>query len=600
MSSSVDTEAHAMPTSTPPLQDDTIAAVLAQATLPAAFAATVAAKGDAPALRDHGSETVLTWRVYGERVRRIATGLWALGVRPGDAVGLMLDARHEFHLVDTAAMHVGAAAFSIYQTNPATQILPIVENARPTVVVTQPAYVPVVLEVAASVPSIQHVVVLADEPGDAHHTLAQLEALDAPDFDFEATWRAVPAEATAAIVYTSGTTGTPKGVEWSHRALMDNLRGLQALAPVTPGGRVVSGLPMAHLLERFLGHYSQIAFGLELTSLADMKQLGAALGAVRPTRFYGVPRIFEKLAAAAGAVAGSDPALQAAFAANLERVAAEGAHAIEDDPAAIEAVRPIRARLGLDDAEWRGSAGAPARVDTLSAFAALGLPIAEIWGMSETALSLMNPPKAVRIGTVGKPQPGFEASLAPDGELLLRGPIFTGYRDRPDLTAESVDADGWMHTGDVAEVDADGYLRIVDRKKEIIVNSAGKNIPPAMVENRVKQQSPVVGHVVAVGDRQPFLTALVILDAEGLAAFATARGLEGAPEELATHEAVRAEVDAAIERANATLARIEQIKRHRIVHEFWEPGGPQVTMTMKLRRKAIARDYADEIAALYA
>jgi long-subunit acyl-CoA synthetase (AMP-forming) len=599
MDTAVETEDPAVSETTQPVQDDTIAATLEQATLPAAFQATVAAKGDAPALRDHGSDAVLTWREYGERVRSIASGLWALGVRPGDAVGLMMESRHEFHLVDTAVMHLGAAAFSIYQTNPAPQILPIVENARPSVIVTQAQYVPVVREVAASVPAIQHVVVLADEAGEATHTLAQLEALAAPDFGFDAAWRAVPAEATAAIVYTSGTTGTPKGVEWSHRALMDNLRGLQSLAPVTPGGRVVSGLPMAHLLERFLGHHSQIAFGLELTSLADMKQLGGALGAVRPTRFYGVPRIFEKLAAAAGAVAGSDPALQAAFAANLERVATEGAHAIEDDPAAVEAVRPIRARLGLDDAEWRGSAGAPARVDTLSAFAALGLPIAEIWGMSETALSLMNPPKAVRIGTVGKPQPGFEASLADDGELLLRGPIFTGYRDRPDLTAESV-VDGWMHTGDVAEIDADGYLKIVDRKKEIIVNSAGKNIPPAMVENRVKQQSPVVGQVVAVGDRQPYLTALVVLDAEGLAAFAAANGLEGTPEELATHEAVRAEVDGAIARANETLARIEQIKRHRVIDGFWEPGGPEVTMTMKLRRKAIAKDYADEIAALYA
>ncbi|MGX6448486.1 AMP-dependent synthetase/ligase [Patulibacter sp. S7RM1-6] len=583
-----------------PTPSDAPAVPLEQATLPAAFQATVAAQGDAPALRAHGTDAVLSWRAYGARVRRLAAGLWALGVRPGDAVGLMLRARPEFHLVDVAAMHLGAATFSIYHTNPAPQILPIAQNARPTVVVAEADYVPVVRQVAEGVPTIEHVVAVAEERGDATATLAEVEARGADDFDLDAAWRAVAPEDPAVIVYTSGTTGTPKGVEWSHRALLENLRGLQALAPVSPDGRVVSALPMAHLLERFLGHYSQIAFGLELTTLADTTQLGAALAAVRPTRFYGVPRIFEKLAAAADAVASADPALEAALAANRERVAREGAHAVERDPAAVAAVRPLRERLGLDAAEWRGSAGAPARVDTLATFAALGLPIAEIWGMSETALSLMNPPTAVRIGTVGKPQPGFEAALAADGELLLRGPIFSGYRDRPDLTREAVDAEGWMHTGDVAEVDADGYFSIVDRKKEIIVNSAGKNIPPAMVENRVKEQSAVVGHVVAIGDRRPYLTALVVLDGEGLAAFAAEHGLEGAPEELAASDAVRAEVDGAVERANATLARIEQIKRYRIIAGPWEPGSPEVTMTVKLRRKAIARRYADEIAALYA
>jgi long-chain acyl-CoA synthetase len=588
-----------MPQTTHPTRDDATAAALRRPTLPGAFRATVEAQGDAPALRDHGGTTVISWRAYGERVDTIAAGLSALGIGAGDTVALMMGNRHEFHLVDVAAMHLGAVPFSIYQTNPAPQILPMIEIARPRVIVAEAQYLPVVREVVAQTASIERIVLVDGSGEEGTISLADLEGLGADDFDADAAWRGVEATDIAAIVYTSGTTGRPKGVEWSHGALMENLRGLQTLAPVSPGGRVVSALPMAHLLERFLGHYSAIAFGYELVCLADAKALGGALAATRPTRFYGVPRIFEKLAGGTAAVAASNPALQAAYEANLRRVRAEGAHAVENDPAAIEAVRPIRQRLGVDDAEWRGSAGAPARVDILEAFAALGLPIAEIWGMSESALSLMNPPHAVKIGTVGKPQPGFEARRAEDGELLLRGPIFSGYRDQPELTAESV-VDGWLHTGDVIEVDDDGYIAIVDRKKELLINSAGKNIPPVMVENRVKQQSPVIGQVVAVCDGQPYLTALVVVDEEGVAAFAAAHGLEGTPAELAASPEVAAEVDRAVAAANETLARVEQIKKHTVLSGFWTPGSDEVTMTMKLRRKNIARSYAAEIAALYA
>lgn len=587
-----------MPQTTDPVQDDAIAAALDEATLPAAFQTTVAAKGDAPALRDHGSDAVLSWREYGERVRSIAAGLSALGIGKGDTVALMMGNRHEFHLLDVGTMHLGAVPFSIYQTNPAPQILPMIEIAEPRVIVAEAQYLPVVRQVVAQTDSIEKIVLVDGGGEEDTITLAELEGLGAAAFDLDAAWQVLGPDDIASIVYTSGTTGRPKGVEWSHGALMQNLRGQHALAPVSPSGRVVSALPMAHLLERFLGHYSQIAFGYELLALADAKQLGAGLGAGRPTRFYGVPRIFEKLAGGAKAIASSSPELQAALDENLELVRKD-AHAVENDPARIDAIRPIRRKLGLDGAEWRGSAGAPARVDILEVFAALGLPIAEIWGMSESAMSIMNPPTKVKIGTVGKPQPGFEAKRAEDGELLLRGPIFTGYRNQPELTAESV-VDGWLHTGDVIETDADGYIRIVDRKKEILINSAGKNIPPVMVENRVKQQSPVVGQVVALCDQQPYLTALIVVDEEGVAAFAAAKGLEGTAAELARHPKVAAEVDRAVAAANETLARVEQIKRHTLLDELWTPGGEQVTMTMKLRRKNIGKAYAEQIAALYA
>jgi long-chain acyl-CoA synthetase len=261
----------------------------------------------------------------------------------------------------------------------------------------------------------------------------------------------------------------------------------------------------------------------------------------------------------------------------------------------------VREKLGLEATEWRGAAAAPMRVDTHQVFTALGLPVAEIWGMSETAMTISNPPRRIKMGTVGKPQPGVEARLADDGELLVRGPIFSRYRKNPELTAQAfVEPGRWLKTGDIATVDEDGYYKIVDRKKEIIINAAGKNIAPAMVENRIKAQSPIVGQAVAIGDQRSYLTALIVLDEEGLTGFAAKAGLEGSLAELSTHAVVLAEVERAVVEANATLARIEQVKKYRVLDVGWLPGGEEVTQTMKLKRRIINDKYASEIEALYA
>jgi long-subunit acyl-CoA synthetase (AMP-forming) len=239
----------------------------------------------------------------------------------------------------------------------------------------------------------------------------------------------------------------------------------------------------------------------------------------------------------------------------------------------------------------------------LEFFAALGLPICEVWGMSETSLiATINPQDAIRIGTVGVPLPGVELSLADDGELLVRGPIvMRGYRNDPERTAETIDADGWLHTGDIAEIDADGYVRIVDRKKELIINSAGKNMSPANIENKLKASCPLIGSAIAIGDRRPYNTALIVLDPVAAASFAAAHGLAAATAaELAAEPAIQAEVQAGVERANASLSRVEQIKRHTLLAEEWQPGGEELTPTMKLRRKPIAAKYAAAIDAMYA
>jgi long-chain acyl-CoA synthetase len=239
----------------------------------------------------------------------------------------------------------------------------------------------------------------------------------------------------------------------------------------------------------------------------------------------------------------------------------------------------------------------------LEFFAALGLPICEVWGMSETSLiATINPQDAIRIGTVGPPLPGVELSLADDGELLVRGPtIMRGYRKDPERTAETIDSEGWLHTGDIAEIDGDGYVRIVDRKKELIINSAGKNMSPANIENKIKAGCTLIGSAIAIGDRRPYNTALIVLDPVAAASFAAAHGLAaGTPAELVAEPAIQAEILAGVKRANAGLSRVEQIKRHTLLAEEWQPGGDELTPTMKLRRKPIAAKYAAEIDALYA
>jgi long-subunit acyl-CoA synthetase (AMP-forming) len=560
-----------MPATTP----DGAAAIeraLAERTLCAAFQSTVANNTDRVALRTPGQPpgAGVTFAEYGERVRSIACGLAALGVGPCDTVGLMLVNRPEFYLADTAVMHLGAAPFSIYFTNPVAQIMPLMSNAGARLVVCEPEYATILAQVRDRVGVPERIVVVGDEPGAGDLTLSDVEAMMRPaGFDFSRAWRAVGSDDIALLIYTSGTTGEPKGVEWGHDALLQNVRNVHTLAPASPHGKVISYLPMAHLFERWFSHYGQIGLGLTVTCVRA-HDVGEGLADVEPTRFVGVPRVYEKLAESAGAMtrAGASPA-------------------------------EARQRLGLRDIEWLGSAAAPARQDRLETFARMGLHVTEIWGMTETAMSLCNPLDRIKIGTVGKPMPGFEARLLEDGELCVRGPIFHRYRREPERTREAVDAEGWMHSGDIATIDEDGYYRIVDRKKEIIINSAGKNIPPTMVEGRIKSQSPLIAHAVAVGDRRPYLTALIVLDEDELRSLAASLGLAGSFAELSRAPEVRAQVQQIIDSANASLARIEQVKQFAILGDNWTVGSDQVTPSQKLRRGNILARYATEIDALY-
>ncbi len=263
----------------------------------------------------------------------------------------------------------------------------------------------------------------------------------------------------------------------------------------------------------------------------------------------------------------------------------------------------LRARLGLGELRWAVSGAAPIPKETLGFFAGIGIPICEVWGMSElSCVASVSHPREARLGTVGKLLPGLEGKVAEDGEFLVRGPlVMKGYRKEPAKTAEVIDADGWLHTGDILEIDPDGYLRVVDRKKELIINAAGKNMSPANIENAILAACPMIGAMVTVGDGRPYNTALLVFDADSVGPLAAQHGLSDAsPAALAANPDVIARIAAGVAEGNAKLSRVEQIKRFRVLPILWEPGGDEMTLTMKLKRRPIAEKYAAEIDELYA
>ncbi|MGF6888637.1 long-chain acyl-CoA synthetase [Nocardia sp. GAS34] len=586
-------------------------------TLCEAFAHTAAQLPDAVALRTADDKVSITWRQYRERVRSIAAGLARLGVTRGDTVALMLTNRPEFHLCDTAALHLGAAPFSIYTTNPAKVVAYQLDNADARVLICEKAFLPVVLT-ATGTAGVEHIVCIdGDQAGDDRTelpNLADLEADPAPDFDFERTWRAVGPDDLATIVYTSGTTGMPKGVELTHANVLAN-----GSLPAEFGGlnhtdTVISYLPDAHAANRVFAHYNNLMFGVQITTVTDTKAIISAITSIHPTTFLGVPRIWIKLHAGLEALIAQQNPLTRSVTLWAIGVGRARARARSDNrrPRPTLTLRyaaadrlilsRIRTRLGLDRARTLFTGAAPIPFEVLEFMLGLGLPLCEAYGMSEFPVAAtFNRPDRIRMGTVGTPVPGAEVTLGPDGEVLLRGPqAMRGYRKAPEQTAETIDPGGWVHSGDIGTIDADGYLRITDRKKDIIINAAGKNMSPTNIENALAASSALIGPTIAIGEQRPYNTVLITLDLDALGRFAEKNGLtHHTIGQLATHPLVHAELEHAVAEANRTLSRVEQIKRFTILADVWEPGGPFYTPTMKIKRRAVTVAYAATIDAMY-
>lgn len=585
------------------------------ATIAEAFRITSARFAEDVAVRTKDDEISWTWSELRERVDALAGGLHELGLGKGETIALMLGNRPEFHLADLAAMMVGATPFSIYMTYAPNQIEYVVSDAGARILITEQQYLANVLEARKSLPDLEHVIVVDGDAPEGTLALADVSARGAESsFDVDASIAAMEPDDVLTLIYTSGTTGPPKGVELAHRNLLSAVAGIEEIVEFPEGARVISWLPNAHIAERAAHHYLPIVFGFQVTTCPNPREIVSFLPSVRPHWFFAVPRIWEKLKAGLEAMVAGQPEEQRAKAqgaldAAVQKVRLEQAG--EEVPEALAAAvaqadaemfSGLRSMLGLDEVVAINVGAAPTPVEVLEFFHAIGLPLSELWGMSETCGGgAVNPPGKIKIGTVGPATPGCELKLAADGELLIRGGmVMLGYRGLPDKTAETIDADGWLATGDIAQIDEDGYVKIVDRKKEIIINAAGKNMSPANIEATLKSASPLIGNAVCIGDAKPYNTALIVLDADFAPAWAAQQGIGKSLEELASDDALRAAIQAGVDAANAKLARVEQIKKFVIVEGDWLPGGDELTPTMKLKRKPIAEKYDGVIDDMYA
>jgi long-chain acyl-CoA synthetase len=589
------------------------------ATLAEAFRLTAAERVDQVAIRTRGDAFTITWGELRARVDALAGGLAKLGLRRGETIALLIGNRPEFHLCDLAAMMLGATPFSIYSTYTAEQIRYIVSDAGAQILICEQKFLPQVLEARKDLPGLEHVIVVdgdRSEIGQPDGTLA-LAGVEGsnPGFDVDASIAQIKPTDVLTLIYTSGTTGPPKGVQLVHRNLFAAVEGLDELIEFPQDGRVISWLPSAHVAERNAHHYLPIVFGLQITCCDEPREVLSYLPEVRPSWFFAVPRIWEKLKAGLETMAASQPQeqrekLELALQASVQKVRLEQ-RGEQVPPELAEQVAKadeeifsgLRTMLGLDQVEAINVGAAPTPVEVLEFFHAIGLPLAELWGMSETCgAGSVNPPGKVKIGTVGPPAPGVQIKLDSDGEVLVKSDVvMLGYRNQPEKTSEAFTEDGWLRTGDIGAFDDDGYLMIVDRKKELIISAGGKNMSPANIEATLKTASPLIGQACCIGDRRPYNTALIVLDADFAPAWAAKEGIEQtALETLARDPRVRAAVQEGVDAANVKLARVEQIKRFTIVEGDWLAGDDELTPTMKLKRKPIAEKYAAAIDEMYA
>lgn len=580
--------------------------------------------GDQPAFSDRFDVPVgetwstITWAETWELTRRVAAALIDLGVEPGDPVAIMAANRTAHTLADYGAMTAAAVPMSIYNTLAQDQVAFIAGEARPVVVVLEDHDRYQRWEKALDeVDSIRHVVMLADADrvdDPRVMTWSDLLARGEDTSGVDARMERITPDLPATFLYTSGTTGNPKGVVLTHHNVM-----YEAVSTLDAGGlhgpqRTISYLPLAHIAERILATYAPPFLGNHVHAIPDPAGLLGALGEVHPTAFFGVPRVWEKIKTGISAKLAEDPdpdnqkLVTDAMAAGLAWTQAheygnEMTPEVEEAYAkADEAILGfLRLLLGLDQVQWAASAAAPMPLEVAKFMGGLGLRVYDVYGMTETTGAFTsNGPDAFKLGTVGRPNPGIEVRLAEDGEILCRGPVNTpGYYKQEQATRNLVDEDGWIHTGDIGTVDEDGFYSVVDRKKELIITSSGKNIAPSNIENYLKE-SPIVGHAMALGDDRSYVVAIMTLDGEIAPLVAAKMGIEFTDlADLSTKPEIRAMAQAAVDQANERLSRPEQVKAWELLPDEWTAESEELTPTLKLKRRVVRTKYAEVVDKLY-
>ncbi|HZQ50414.1 MAG TPA: AMP-dependent synthetase/ligase [Candidatus Dormibacteraeota bacterium] len=584
------------------------------------FADAVKKWPDRPALhwKTNGDWHELTWTEYRESVAALTMALKELGFGP-DQFGLIMARNVPEHVIaDLALVHAGGAAISVYNTLAPDQVEYIANHSAATVAfVEDEAFLAKFLAIRDATLHLKHVVLIRGEAPEGVLSWDELmrkgrTACEDNREAFDASWRKVGPEDTISLIYTSGTTGPPKGVTYSHNNVLWTMESSRRIFSKV-GDTLVSYLPLAHVAERFASQWTGIYLGREVYFCPDPNDLLGYLLAARPTFFVGVPRVWEKLMAGIQAGIAAEPDDAKRQMASGALAAAQQAYRLRRDgkdvPAEIAAVteraqplyKMLLSKIGLDRCEVAITSTAPCRPEVHEFWAALGLPLFEVWGMSElTGPATSVPLDNHRAPSIGTALPGVEVRLGEDGEILVRGGnVMVGYFRDPEKTADTIDKDGWVHSGDIAELRPDGQYRIVDRKKELIITSSGKNISPSNLEALAKS-SPIIGQAVAVGDARSYISVLVVLDPQVAPLWAKRQGLgELSLAELSAHEKVVDEVRRALTVANSHLSRVEQFKRFTILPSEWSPESEELTPTMKLKRRVIESKYRPQIEAMY-
>lgn len=588
-------------------------------TAPKKFLELVASNADVPALHSMkddspGSWNRWTYAEYRDQVAKAAAGLQAAGLGAGHRLLLMMRNRPDMHWFDTAAQFLRATPVSIYNSSSAEEIQYLAHHAEAEIAIVEDSgFLDRLLSVRDELPHLRHVYVI-NEPGAGLPEGVRLasELLDAGEADLDQLAKDTSPDDIATLIYTSGTTGPPKGVMISQFNVVYTVEQLRLAIEIEElaGRRMVSYLPMAHIAERMVSHYQAMVLGYSVYCCPDPAQLTLYLKEVHPEVIFGVPRVWEKIYNGVNAALAADPDRKQQFddgvaaAIEIKRAELEGTVTQEqlDTWAFLDSVAfsMVRGLVGLDAVVVAITGAAPLPRQIMEWFNAIGVKLTEVYGMSESSGPMTWTPHRNKPGYVGRAIPASEVRIADDGEVCFRGGnVFQGYFKQPEKTAETL-IDGWLHSGDIGELDDEGYLRIVDRKKELIITSGGKNISPANLEVALKT-IPLIGQAAAIGDGRKFVSAILALDPEAAVVWAKAHGKESLTlAELSTDPDVLAEVQAGIDDVNQQFAQVEQIKKFTLVGEEWMPDSEMLTPTSKLKRRGVNSRYAAEIEAMYA
>ena len=596
---------------------DEIAAAVEGQTAPKMLARTIHDRGSQPSIRFKDGEDWVewTWDDYAAKATRIATGLRRLGVKRGDRVAIMMRNRPEFHVADAGGLLLAATPFSIYNSSAPEQVQYLVSHSEAVVAIVEgPAFLERFLKVRDEIPSLREIVVVDDPEGLAGEGVTRLaDLLEADPVDLDSAAAEAKPEDLATLVYTSGTTGPPKGAMITHANLCWTSESVsRRYNGALDGITYLSYLPMAHILERGWGHYGHMGYGTTVVPVPDTGMIAQYLREVHPQGFAGVPRVWEKIYASIMAALSADPDRKKAIEDAVETGFEFALHRTREQTPPEELVErwrkvdeellaPVRTFIGLDRLVVTGVGAAPTPPEIIKFFMGLGLPFTEGYGMTESSMFISIDPFLHRPGTVGRPIPGVAVVVADDGEILVKGQnVIPGYFKDPEKTAETIDSDGWLHTGDVGSIDEEGYIRILDRKKELIITAGGKNISPANLESALKA-APLVGQACVIGDSRPYLTALLTLDPDVAPVWAKGRGIESASfGDLASNPDVLAEIGRGVDEANKRFSRVEHIKKWTLLPGEWLPDSEVLTPTMKLKRRGVHAAYESEIEAMYA